>query len=154
MRKGGVAKIMPPAALVGMLLAMGSGAKSTPKGGLTELLDAALRGDLQPEASGKFGEGAYKEEPWSIVAMRKRIYAIRSFYEFHLKDAHHTKEMHPGWNEEVTGTLNSFALLLGTKPQHVPKVRAMEAGSVSMRACAARSARARSWVRLLTSVGT
>ena len=137
MLKDGTAKIMRPEALVGMLLAMGSGSKSTPKGGLTELLDAALRGDLQPEASGKFGEGAYKEEPWSIVAMRKRIYAIRSFYEFHLKGVQAIKELHPGWDMTVTGTLNSFALLLGTKPQHVPKVRAIEAARVHVRARAA-----------------
>ena len=72
-------------ALVGMLLAMGSGASSAPKGGLTGMMEAALRGELQPELSGKFGERAYKDEPWSIVALRKRIYAVRAFYAFHLQ---------------------------------------------------------------------
>ena len=67
-------KVMHAEALVGMLLAMGSGASSAPKGGLTGMMEAALRGELQPELSGKFGERAYKDEPWSIVALRKRIY--------------------------------------------------------------------------------
>ena len=58
-------KVMHAEALVGMLLAMGSGASSAPKGGLTGMMNAALRGELQPEVSGKFGERAYKDEPWS-----------------------------------------------------------------------------------------
>ena len=33
---------------------------------------------------GKFGHGAYKDEPWGIVAMRKRVYAVRAFYASHL----------------------------------------------------------------------
>ena len=121
-REGELAKVMRPEALVGMLLAMGSGHKSTPKGGLDGLLEAALRGELREEPSGKFGEGAYKNEPWSIVALRKRVYAIRAFYDFHLKNEQSVREANPGWYGTVTGTLNSFALLLGTKPQHVPKV--------------------------------
>ena len=57
---------------------MGSGSKRTPKGGLKELVAAFERGELSPsETSSKFGEGAYKDEPWSIVALRKRIYALR-----------------------------------------------------------------------------
>ena len=52
-------KVMHAEALVGMLLAMGSGASSAPKGGLTGMMEAALRGELQPEVSGKFGERAY-----------------------------------------------------------------------------------------------
>ena len=42
-------KVMHAEALVGMLLAMGSGASSAPKGGLTGMMEAALRGELQPE---------------------------------------------------------------------------------------------------------
>ena len=63
-------KVMHAEALVGMLLAMGSGAPSAPKGGLNGIMMAALRGELRPEPSGKFGERAYKDEPWSIVALR------------------------------------------------------------------------------------
>jgi len=93
-REGELAKVMRPEALVGMLLAMGSGHKSTPKGGLDGLLEAALRGELREEPSGKkFGEGAYKNEPWSIVALRKRVYAIRAFYDFHLKDEQSVREL-------------------------------------------------------------
>ena len=117
-------KVMHAEALVGMLLAMGSGASSAPKGGLTGMMNAALRGELQPEVSGKFGERAYKDEPWSIVALRKRIYAVRAFYAFHLQGEQGGLDRNPGWNQTVVGTLNSFALLLGTKAQHVPRVRA------------------------------
>ena len=38
-------KVMHAEALVGMLLAMGSGASSAPKGGLTGMMEAALRGE-------------------------------------------------------------------------------------------------------------
>jgi len=68
-REGELAKVMRAEVLVGMLLAMGAGHKSTPKGGLNGLLEAALRGELTEEPSGKFGDGAYKDEPWSIVAL-------------------------------------------------------------------------------------
>ena len=62
-REGELAKVMRAEVLVGMLLAMGAGHKSTPKGGLNGLLEAALRGELTEEPSGKFGDGAYKDEP-------------------------------------------------------------------------------------------
>ena len=32
------------------------------------------------EGSGKFGEGAFKDEPWSLIAIRKRLTALRAFY--------------------------------------------------------------------------
>ena len=106
---GALSKVMPAEALVGMLLAMGTGASNAPKGGLDELLEAALKGDLQlPERNGKFGNGAYKDEPWSIVAMRKRIYAVRAFYEFHLEGEKVPREEQPGYDPTVCGTLNQL----------------------------------------------
>ena len=74
------AKVLRAEVLAGMLLEMGTGAKSAPKGGLTRLIEAAEARKHRPEASGKFGEGAYKDEPWSIVALRKRVYSMRRFY--------------------------------------------------------------------------
>ena len=117
------AKVLRAEVLAGMLLEMGTGAKSAPKGGLTRLIEAAEARKHRPEASGKFGEGAYKDEPWSIVALRKRVYSMRRFYESTLVDEQATRETNPGWNDLVINVLNSFALLLGTKAQHVPKVR-------------------------------
>ena len=86
MLESGAAKVMMPEMLVAMILGMGSGSALTPKGGLQELIAAYDRGELSTAAtkemwSGKFGEGAYKDEPWSIVALRKRVYAMRKFYE-------------------------------------------------------------------------
>lgn len=122
MLEKGRAKVIRPEILAGMVLEMGTGAKSAPKGGLQELIDAAEARKQRPEASGKFGEGPYKDEPWSIVALRKRVYAIRKFYEQTLVGEQATRENNPGWDDLVVNVLNSFALLLGTKPQHVPKV--------------------------------
>ena len=89
MLESGAAKVMMPEMLVAMILGMGSGSALTPKGGLQELIAAYDRGELSTAAtkemwSGKFGEGAYKDEPWSIVALRKRVYAMRKFYELEL----------------------------------------------------------------------
>ena len=41
---------------------------------------------MRVEWTGKFGNGAYKDEPWGIVAMRKRIYAMRSWYQRKLSE--------------------------------------------------------------------
>ena len=117
MLEKGRAKVIRPEILAGMVLEMGTGAKSAPKGGLQELIDAAEARKQRPEASGKFGEGPYKDEPWSIVALRKRVYAIRKFYEQTLVGEQATRENNPGWDDLVVNVLNSFALLLGTKPQ-------------------------------------
>lgn len=55
---GGEAKVMLPEMLVGMLLEMGAGSASTPKGGLKELLDAYAEGDLQNALR-------YRREDWN-----------------------------------------------------------------------------------------
>ena len=164
LNEDGSQRVVLPEMLTGMLLEMASGAKSTPKGGLNELLkahmdlavasasepggelavvqeaaegaamgsglapreavvpaqeeeggdraaraaarararevglgsashelvaeppeedgDAGGGGPLNSESkAGLFGKGAYKDEPWGLVAMRKRIYSCRKFYE-------------------------------------------------------------------------
>ena len=44
--------------------------------------DAGGGGPLNSESkAGLFGKGAYKDEPWGLVAMRKRIYSCRKFYD-------------------------------------------------------------------------
>ena len=101
MLEKGRAKVIRPEILAGMVLEMGTGAKSAPKGGLQELIDAAEARKQRPEASGKFGEGPYKDEPWSIVALRKRVYAIRKFYEQTLVGEQATRENNPGWDDLV-----------------------------------------------------
>ena len=63
----GSQRVILPHMLVGMLLEMASGAKSTPKGGLGKLLEAHGAACQAAAASGQFGEGAYKNEPWSLV---------------------------------------------------------------------------------------
>ena len=34
---------------------------------------------------GEFGSGPYSEEPWSLQAMEKRVYALRDFYKRELE---------------------------------------------------------------------
>ena len=86
---------------------------------MKELLKA--HEDLAAEAkqpTGKFGSGAYKDEPWGLVAMRKRIYACRAFYSKWLDEAlppEQHKEKNPrnaGWAGLVRETLDSLALLI------------------------------------------
>ena len=75
------------------------------------------------EPTGKFGNGAYKDEPWGLVAMRKRVYAVRSFYSKWLDEETDgaLRDRNPGFAPVVVGTLNSLALLIGLEPNHVPK---------------------------------
>ena len=86
--------------------------------------DAGGGGPLNSESkAGLFGKGAYKDEPWGLVAMRKRIYSCRKFYERWLVAPTDgaLRDLNPGWHSMVTGTLDSLALLIGLKPVHVPK---------------------------------
>ena len=70
-----------------------------------------------PERKGKFGNGAYCDEPWSMVAIRKRVTSFRKFYEYHLEG--NKMEVNPGWQPIVKGTVSSIALLLGDGVHHV-----------------------------------
>jgi hypothetical protein len=72
-----------PMTIDAMILEMGTGSPNTPKGGLKELVEATGKGEIL-EMPGKFGKGAYKDEPFGIVAIRKRVYAMRAFYEINL----------------------------------------------------------------------
>jgi hypothetical protein len=86
--------------------------------------DAGGGGPLNAESkAGLFGKGPYKDEPWGLVAMRKRIYSCRKFYERWLVAPTDgaLRDLNPGWHSMVTGTLDSLALLIGLKPVHVPK---------------------------------
>jgi hypothetical protein len=70
-----------------------------------------------PERTGQFGEGCYKDEGWSVTAIRKRVTAVRKFYERHLEG--NKMEVNPGWQPIVKGTMVSVALLVGEEAQHV-----------------------------------
>ena len=67
-----------PEILIAMILEMGTGSPKTPKGGLKGLVEATGKGEVL-EMPGKFGKGAYKDEPFGLVAIRKRVYAMRAF---------------------------------------------------------------------------
>ena len=72
----------------------------------------------QSRPKGQFGYGAYKDEPWSLQAIEKRVYAVRDFYiSVRVAD-------NPGDTPRVNGALSTLRLLIGYKPTHVPKVRA------------------------------
>ena len=69
---------------------------------------------------GEFGFGPYSDEPWSLQAMEKRLYAMRDFYKRELKG---TEIDNPGHDDLVEGTRAALVLLIGRKATHVPKVR-------------------------------
>jgi hypothetical protein len=70
-----------------------------------------------PERTGTFGEGVFKNEGWSQTALRKRVTALRKFYERHLDG--NKMEVNPGWQPIVRGTMVSISLLVGEEAQHV-----------------------------------
>jgi len=77
--------VMLPEMLVGLMLEMVSGSEFTPKGGLSKLLEAHEAAEPMPPRSGVYGRGCYKDEPWGVVAIRKRLTSVRKFYERHLE---------------------------------------------------------------------
>ena len=113
----GKPKVMVPEMIVGVLLEMVTGSPLTPKGGLTKLIRAHEEGTEAPERKGAFGNGCYNEEGWSVTAVRKRVTAVRKFYETHLDGD--KKEVNPGWQPIVIGTMVSITLTLGEEAQHV-----------------------------------
>ena len=84
-KKNGKLVIMMPEALVGVLLEMVSGSELTPKGGLEKMLTAHENNEERPKQSGQFGSGAYKDERWSLTALRKRVTSVRKFYDLHVE---------------------------------------------------------------------
>jgi hypothetical protein len=105
---------MLPEMLVGCVLEMVTGSALTPKGGLSELVAAFEAKTNLPKAKYEYGKGAFASEPWGLTAIRKRVGAVRVFYErFLVRDAN------PGYSELLGGTMASIARLIGEKPQHV-----------------------------------
>jgi hypothetical protein len=83
----GEIKIVPPQMLIGWLLDMAVGSQDTPKG--THASEIHARAAQPQEAAsacgkrsgmkrkkGQFGCGAYADEPWSLQAYQKRVYAV------------------------------------------------------------------------------
>ena len=113
----GQEQVMLPEMLVGLMLEMVAGSELTPKGGLTKLLDAHKAAEPMPTRDGVYGRGCYKDEPWGLVAIRKRLTSTRKFYERHLEGD--KLKVNPGWQPIVKATMVSIALLLGDEPKHV-----------------------------------
>jgi hypothetical protein len=67
--------------------------------------------------AGKYGTAPHAEEPWSLQAYQKRVYALRDTYATGLKG---TTIDNPAWDAAVCGVLGALSRLLGKKPQHVP----------------------------------
>ena len=123
--------------IVGLLLEMATGDENMPKGGHPEDLAMLAQTDEKqltgPRTSherkkGEFGYGPHCEDPWSLQAMEKRLYAIRDFYKRELKGTDHDN---PGDDDLVDGTRAALVLLIGRNPTHVPKVRVAAAQSYS-----------------------
>jgi hypothetical protein len=139
----GVPKVLKPEMIVGMLLEMATGDKNMPKGGhpddLARLASTDEKNLAGPRAAwkrkkGEYGYGPHSDEPWSLQAIEKRIYALRDFYARELKGTHLDD---PASDPLVTGTLAALVLLIGRKPMHVPQVsatRAIRARQASARA--------------------
>ena len=83
----GEIKVLKPQMIIGYLLEMASGSKDTPKGGHAgDLLARAGQEAITacgPRSKMKFKKGAYgsgtcADEPWSLQAYQKRVYAVRA----------------------------------------------------------------------------
>ena len=121
-------RVLKPEMIVGLLLEMATGDPNMPKGGHASDLARLAKSDAKnicgPRTQWKrkeaeFGSGAYSEEPWSLQAMEKRVYALRDFYKRELMGS--TVD-NPASDPLVTGTLKALVLLIGRKAMHVPQV--------------------------------
>ena len=83
----GELKVMKAQMLIGYLLEMASGSKDTPKGGHAgdlaaragqEAVTACGRRSQMKFKHGAYGAGAFADEPWSLQAYQKRVYAVRA----------------------------------------------------------------------------
>ena len=108
---------MLPEMVVGLLLEMVSGSELVPKGGLKELIAAHEEARPMPARRGEYGNGCYKDEPWGLTAIRKRLTSVRKFYERHLTGD--KMVVNPGWHAMVKATMVSITLLIGDEPKHV-----------------------------------
>ena len=87
LRPDGTKKVMRAEMLIGHLLQMAEGSRETPKGGHAgdllaragqEVATACGPRSKMKRKAGKFGSGPYKDEPWSLQAYQKRVYAVRA----------------------------------------------------------------------------
>ena len=83
----GEIKVMKPQMIIGYLLEMAAGSKDTPKGGHAgdllaragqEAVTACGPRSKMKLKKGAYGTGAYADEPWSLQAYQKRVYAVRA----------------------------------------------------------------------------
>jgi len=90
----GLPMVLKPEMIVGLLLEMATGDENMPKGGHPDDLARLVATDEKNLAGprrgwkrkqGDYGYGAHGNEPWSLQAMEKRIYALRDFYARELK---------------------------------------------------------------------
>ena len=124
---------MLPEMLVGLMLEMVAGSEFTPKGGLSELLDAHVAAEPVPPRSGVYGRGCYKDEPWGVVAIRKRLTSVRKFYERHLEGGRQGQGESGVAADSVKATMASITLLLGNEPEACVRARASLEGLGSVR---------------------
>jgi len=112
----GELRVLRPEMIVGLLLEMATGDENMPKGGhpddlamLAETDEKLLLGPRtdHKRRKGEFGFGAHADEPWSLQAMEKRLYAIRDFYKRELKG---TEIDNPGHDDLVEGLGFGLAL--------------------------------------------
>ena len=121
-------RVLKPEMIVGLLLEMATGDPNMPKGGHASDLARLAKSDSLnicgprtqwKRKEGEFGSGPYSEEPWSLQAMEKRVYALRDFYKRELEGSSIDD---PASDPLVTGTLKALVLLIGRKAMHVPRV--------------------------------
>ena len=101
--------------LIGWLLDMVNGSENAPKGthageiaarAMQEAATACGRRVDMKRRKGAYGFGPYADEPWSLQAFQKRVYAVRDFYGVELRG---TAVENPGWDDFVCGCLGAIA---------------------------------------------
>ena len=112
----GALRVLRPEMIVGLLLEMATGDANMPKGGHPDDLKVLASTDDKnisgprtawTRQEGEFGYGPHCDDPWSLQAMEKRLYAIRDFYKRELK---RTDYDNPGWDPLVEGTRAALVL--------------------------------------------
>lgn len=133
--RAGKIRVVKPQMVLALILDMAAGSEETPKGGhpddrpwpFATGVDAkghqpcvpgsgliAMPRQEQKRKQGEFGYGAYCDEPWSLQAIEKRVYAVRDFYS-NMKISEN-----PGYDDRVKAALSTLRLVLGYKPTRIP----------------------------------
>jgi hypothetical protein len=107
----GEVKVLKAQMLIGYLLEMASGSKDTPKGGHAgdllaqagqEAVSACGVRSKMKRKKGTYGTGACADEPWSLQAYQKRVYAVRH----QLREEHPmVRGARPGERAHLTGNM-------------------------------------------------